>query len=883
VSATGGRLRRILCGRVRDEVDDELAFHLDLRTRDHLAAGLSPAAARAAAERDFGDVLAVRAACITIDERRQRREERVEYMGDLWQDLRFAARSLRKSAGFALTAIVCIALGVCVTTTIYAAVDAILLRPLPYRDADRLVAVYAQNAPHGYHGSNISYPDYVAWRDGVRSLEALGIWTWTSHALSGAGGEAERVEGAAVAASLFPLLGVRPARGRAFVTAEERPGADREVLLGDALWRRRYGADPAIVGRTITIDASPYVVVGIMPPGFAFPERGQLWVPFATDPAKEAHGNRGYAGAIGRLGPGFTLDRAKADLATVSARLEREFPRDNAGWAAEAMPLRDDLVGDLRRPLLVFFGAVGLVLLIACANVANLMLARGAARQRELAVRAAIGAAAGRLARQILTESLLLALGGGVLGAALSVGGVVALRRAFPDDVPFFDALGIGGAAVGFAVLVSLAAGALFGAVPARRAARVNLNASLRDGTRGAGDGVERSRLRAGLVVAEVALSLVLMVGAGLLVRSYRAIESTDLGFAERGALTMRVSLPEAKYAAPARRQAFLDALLARTAAMPGVTAVGSAQGIPFSGWNVQADYEIEGQPPRRPGDEFVSHFQWVTPGFFAAMGVPLRRGRALTAADRDTAAYVGVVNETFARRAFPGQDPLGRRVRSGKWSPWVTIVGVVGDYRHYRLPQPMGPALYLPFAAEPPHSQTLVARTSLADPLALAPAVHAAVRALDPEVPVYQVQTLEQQVSRSLWRPRLQGQVLAVFAALALLLAVVGIYGVISYAVAQRTRELGLRLALGATRAQVLGLVLGQGGRLALGGVVVGLIGAVALSRMLASLLYGVTALDPLTFGVVPVLLGAVAMLASLGPARRATKVDPIVAMRAD
>jgi putative ABC transport system permease protein len=866
---------------VRADVDEELAFHLEMRVRDLVAAGLSPAAARAAAERDFGDLGTVRAQCVTIDERRSRRDRRAEYVSDFLNDLRIAGRALRKAPGFAATAVLCVALGVGVTTTIFSAVHGILIRPLPYRDADRLVAVYAQYPAHDEHGVNISYPDYESWRDENRSLERLAIWTWTSHALSG-GGEAERVEGAAVAATLFPMLGVRPLLGRTFVAAEEVPGRDREAILSYGLWQRRYGGDPSIVGRTITVDATPFEVVGVMPRGFNFPDRGELWVPFAPEEWMRGRGNRGIAGAIGRLKPGVTLEQAQADLAAVSARLQKAYPNDNFGWAAEAISLREDLVGDLRKPLLVFLGAVGLVLLIACANVANLMLARGAARQRELAVRAAIGAGGGRLVRQVLAECLMVAGIGGAAGAALAVGGVELLRHMNPDGLPFYITLALDRTALAFAVAVSLLTGLVFGAAPAVRAARVDLNASLRDGTRGAGDGTERSRLRGALVVAELALSVVLMVGAGLLIRSYRALEGTDLGFDERGVLTVRVSLPDAKYAERARRLAFYDALLPRVAAMPGVTTVGSAQGIPFSGWNVQGGITIEGKPAPRQGEEFVAHYQFVSPGYFPALGVPLVRGRALAPTDRDTSAGVVVINETFARRAFPGEDPIGRRVRYGN-DPWVTVVGVMRDFRHYRLPQPMGPAMYSAYASGPTYTQTLAIRTSLPDPLALVPAVRAAARALDPDVPLYQVQTLAQQVSRSLWRQRMQGQVLGAFAALALLLSVVGLYGVVSYAVAQRTRELGVRMAIGASRRQVVRLVLGQGARLALVGVGVGLLGALALARVVESLLYGVDSLDPLTFVAVPALLCAVALLACWAPARRATRVDPLIAMRAE
>jgi putative ABC transport system permease protein len=621
-----------------------------------------------------------------------------------------------------------------------------------------------------------------------------------------------------------------------------------------------------------------------MPRRFAFPDRGQVWIPFTPQP-QEMRENRMYAGAIGRLAPGVSLAQARADLATISARLQREYTKENFGWVTEVSTLRDDLVGDLRKPVLILFGAVTFVLLITCANVANLMLARGAAREREMAIRTAVGAGRGRLVRQMLTESMTLAVLGGVLGGIFAALAVPLLRYAFPGDVPFYITFSVDGATLGFAVLVAALAGALFGIIPAFRSTHLEPSRALREGARGTGSLV-RSRLRRALVVTELALSVMLLAGAMLLIRSYRALEGTDLGFDEHGILSMRLSLPESGYAQRAKRAAFYQQLFDRVAALPGVQAVGSAQGIPFSGWDVQAGMSIEGQPAPQPGHEFISHYQEITPDYFKAIGVPIVRGRGIAPTDRDSSVHVGVINQIFAERAFAGENPIGKRVKIGDLDspdPWITIVGVARDFRHYRLPQPMGPAIYLPYFAEPLLTQTLAIRTSLADPLSLVPAVRGAIRDIDAEVPAYQIQTFEQVVSRSLWRQRVQGQVLGVFAALALLLAAVGLYGVIAYAVAQRTRELGVRIALGATRRNVLALVMGQGARLVVAGACIGLVGAFALSLVVASLLYGVQPPDPVTFLAAPIVLVVVALLASWLPAWRATQVDPLVAMRVE
>jgi putative ABC transport system permease protein len=583
------------------------------------------------------------------------------------------------------------------------------------------------------------------------------------------------------------------------------------------------------------------------------------------------------------LRPNVTIDQARSDLSRIDAALVHDFPNENFGWRSELTPLRDDLVGDLKRPVQVFLAAVVMVLLIVCANVANLLLARGAARSSELAVRTALGASRRRLVRQLMTESLVLAAAAGTIGVMIAWWGVRLLRYAFPgQSPPAYISLTIDGPALAFIAGITLLTGVLFGVLPAIRGTSVPLGTALRGAGRGS-DG-HQSRVRGSLVVLEIALSVVLTVGAMLLLRSYRNLEGTALGFDERGILSAKIILAKADYPTHAQSLEFYDRLLERLRTLPGVTVAGSAQGIPFSGWNVQAFSQVEGMPARKRGEELDVHYQYVSPDYFKAIGVGLVRGRWLTPQDRDSLNPPVLVNEQMVKAGFGGANPIGRRIQiGGDRNPKVTVVGVIRDFRHYRLPQPMGPAVYYPYATYPALGQTIVVRTDARDPHALVPEVRRVVHDLDPRVALSDVQTFDEVVDRSLWRQRLHGAVLGIFAVLSLVLACVGLYGVLSYAVAQRTRELGVRIALGASSGDVVRLVLRQSGALVVAGVAVGLAAALFATRLLETLLYGVQPADLLTFTAVPLGLAVIALLASAIPARRAAEVDPIAAIRAE
>ncbi|HWS87819.1 MAG TPA: ABC transporter permease [Pyrinomonadaceae bacterium] len=805
-------------------------------------------------------------------------------MKTLLQDLRYGLRVLWKAPGFTAVAVLALALGVGANTAIFSVVNGVLLRPLPFAEPERLVMVWMDNRVMGLREDLNSYPNYVAWRDEGRAFEHLAAFTSSSPTLTSERGEPERLQGASATANFFGALRVQPALGRLFTAEEEAEGQDGVVVIGHGLWRRRFGGQPDIVGQQITLNGRSRTVIGVMPQGFKFPSEAEVWVPLAPPASLREQRQSFWLSMVGRLKPGATVEGAQAELSAVAARLEKEFPDSNQGYGAYVVSLHEQVVGRVSTALWVLLGAVGFVLLIACANVANLLLARAAAREREIAIRRALGAGRARLIRQFLTESVLLALVGGALGLLLAVWGVDVLVALAPSDLPRLDQVGVDGRVLLFTVGISVGTGLLFGLAPALQAAQGDLNESLKEGGRGGGEGARGRRVRNALVVAEVALALVLLAGAGLMIKSFLRLQEVDLGFNAEHVLSMRVQLSGTNYREGARAVAFYEQLVERIEATPGVQAAAAVGTVFLSSTPNSSWFSIEGRPAFPPNERVEVPIDPVTPNYFRAMGVPLLKGRAFDARDRQDAPAVTVVNETFARRFFPGEEAVGKRIKYGppdSDGQWITIVGVVGDTRRTGFDAAVRPETYLPHAQAPARGMMLVVRSSAADPSALANAVRGAVSSLDREVPVFQVRTLDELLSGMMAQRRLNMLLLAIFAGVALLLAAVGIFGVMNYAVSQRTHEIGLRVALGAQGRDILRMVVGQGMALVLAGLVLGLVCALALTRLMSSLLYGVSAADPVTYAGIALLLAAVALLACYLPARRAMKVDPMEALR--
>jgi putative ABC transport system permease protein len=809
-------------------------------------------------------------------------------MSTLLSDVRYAARTLRKNPGFTAAAVLSLALGIGANTAIFSVVDAALLRPLPYAEPDGLVLAWGASRATGHDRNQVSFTDTVDWRAQNTVFEELSAYDSWTPLLSGSG-EPERVAAALVGEGFFGLMRARPLVGRLFTAEEQVDGHDRVVVLSYGMWQRRFGGDPGVVGASLSLNGSPHTVVGVLPADFhSLPSNlldapADLYRPLGEVYDDAFRSNR-HMRAIARLAPGVTLERAQAEMDLITRRLEREHELTNVNYGVRLASLREDLVGNVRPALLALLGAVALVLLIACANVANLLLARMGARRRELAVRAALGATRARLVRQALTESLLLALAGGAVGLLLAAWCVGAIELLGSEILVLANDVRIDPRVLGFTLAVAAATGVAFGLAPALQGSAPDLTEALKDGARGATAGPGRGRLRSALVVAEVAMTLVLLVGAGLLVKTVGRLQGVDPGFDPQNAVSMNVWLPAATYPNGESRMAFFDRLLERVAALPGVEAAGVTNVLPSGSNFDRFAVEAEGQP-RPPGEGAEVDRYVVSQGYLRAMRIPVLRGRALTERDGPDAPPVVLVNETLARSLWPGEDAVGKRVRSpqtaaGEERPWLTVVGVVGDVRQYGLDRPATRQVYFPYAQSPRSAMTLVVRAP-AESSGLVAAVRREVLAVDPNQAVFDVATLEQVLADSIALRRLATILLGLFTAVALALAAVGVYGVVAYTAAQRTHEIGIRMALGARPEDVLRLVVGQGMRLAIAGIVVGLVAARVLSGLLESLLFEVRAADPAIYAAGAAIAAAVAAAACAAPAARAARVDPMVALR--
>jgi len=796
----------------------------------------------------------------------------------LLKDIRYGLRGLLKRPGFTAIALVALALGIGANTAIFSLVNAVVIRPLPFPEPDQLVWIYGniRNAGNRASVSPLDFLDYRSQNKTFEQFAASGTIPMPKN-LTGSG-EPERLMVSAVTGNYFDAFKVSPMLGHGFSLENEKTGQDQVTVLSYAFWQKHFGGDPEIINKTIILDSKPYQVIGVMPEGLSLPQAAELWVPltFDVDPEmkqRKAH----FLRPIGRLKPGVTLLQAQTDTDSIAAHLEEQFPDSNTGWNLRLLSLREQLVGGTRTTLFILFGAVGLVLLIACANVANLLLVRAAARQKEIALRTALGASRLRIVRQMLTESLLLSLLGGALGALLAVWGVQLLVSLSADTLPPTVNVKIDTTVLLFTLLISIVTGLLFGLAPAFRTVKVNLIDSLKDGARGS-EGTLRNRTRSLLVVFESAVAVILLIGAGLLVRSLIALQKVNPGFDANNVLTLRVDLPPKKYLGEGKSANFFQRLETQVASLPGVQNVGLITELPLSGQPNDIPFTVEGRPPVSPDQAYDADFRRVNQNYFSALRIPLLRGRNFTEQEVRQSDKVTIVSQQLVDIVFPNEDPLGKRLVSAMGNVAFEIIGVVGDIRHRSLGDQPFPAMYFPTLNG--GRMNLVIRTQ-GDPLSIVGAVRKEVQALDPDQPIASVKKMSDWVDSSVAEPRYRTTLLGMFAALAMILAATGIYGVMSYSVAQRTHEIGVRMALGARQRDVLKLVVRQGMLLTLVGVVLGLLGAFALTRVMESLLFEVTAKDPFTFATVAALLIAVAFIACFIPARRATKVDPLVALR--
>ena len=814
-------------------------------------------------------------------------QRRSNMIGDLGQDVRYGLRMLAKNPAFTAIAVLALALGIGANSAIFSVVNAILLRPLPYKNPEQLVMVW-ENATHlGFPKDTPSPANFLDWRQQTTVFEGMAAFTERSFNLTGVG-EPERLDGRRVSSNLFDLLGVHPIIGRTFVPQEDQHGT-KVVLLNESLWKRRFGGDPSVIGRVLTLNNEAYTVVGVLPHSVRLPAfvnwRDQVWVPIAFSAEEAAGRGNHFLEVIARLKPGPTLQQARAEMETIAARLALQYPEYNTRRGSVVSPLHEEIVGNMKPVLLILLGAVAFVLLIACANVANLLLARAAVRQKEIALRLALGADRARLTKQLLVESVMLSLLGGVVGLGFAYAGLRVLTRFIPPDIAHADTIAIDGKVLAFTLLIALVTGLIFGLAPASQASHFNLSETLKEGGRDSGAGARGKRLRSSLVIAEVAVSVVLLIGAGLLINSFIHLRNLDPGFRADHLLALSVNLSEVKYPDTARRTAFFDEVVRRVQPLPGVQSVAVAGNLPFTYNGDSMSIAVEGIPDPPPDQWPDVIYRAIGPGYFRTMGIPLVRGREFNDGDTlDTTRGV-VIGEKTAKHYWPNEDPIGKRLKPGATTsntPWRTVIGVVKDVRQNDFIAEPKMQMYFSYKQiEQLVANALIVRTSV-DPLGLAMPVRNAIWSVDKDQPVANIDSMENIVAGAVARQRFSMLLLAIFAGLALVLAAVGIYGVMSYTVAQQTREIGIRIALGAKRGDVLKMTVKQAIKLVGLGLVIGLPSAFILTRVMSTLLFGISATDPITFLGISLVVLVVALLASYIPALRATKVDPMIALRA-
>jgi putative ABC transport system permease protein len=812
-------------------------------------------------------------------------------MDTLLKDIRYGIRSLSNRRAFTAIAVITLALGIGANTAIFSVVNAVLLRPLPFHDAEQLVTLWERNPKQGYEQNPPAAGNYVDWREQNRVFAQMAIYVPSRRFNLSLGDQPEQINGAVVSTSLFELLGVHPVQGRTFSSEEEQPGNDQVALISHNLWQRHFAGDPNSVGRTITLDSKTYTIVGVMPEGFQFPggsgtvlriftpAAAELWVPLALDADTLSQRSSHSLNVIGRLKPGITVAQATAEMDAIQQRLEQQYPTFYVGSHVKVVPLAEQIVGTARQPLLILWGAVALVLLISCANVANLLLSRSSTRRKEFALRAALGAGRLRIIRQLLTESLVLSLAGGIAGTLLAAWGVHVLSTIVPPDFPRRGEIEIDGWVLGFTLLISVLTGIIFGLAPAIQSTKLDLVDALKAGGRNSAGSSHRHSLRSLLVMSEMALALILLIGAALMIQSFLRLRQVGAGFTPDSVLTMQVSLPSYSYPRD-RRAAVFQQLLERAQSVPGVQVVGAAKHLPLSGDNMNFAFDIEGRP-FPPGRSPGADCRFVTPAYFKALRIPLIKGRVFADSDGPQAPPVLLINKAMADRFFPNEDAIGKRLQLGINNFAGQIVGIVGNVKHVGLDAEVNDEVYLPYSQAPfSIDMTLLVRTS-GDPMSLAGAMRNELATVDKQISIGKVRTMDTIMAESVAQHRFRTLLLGLFGVSALLLASVGIYGVMSYAVTQRTKEIGIRMALGAQVSDVRKLVMRNGMTLALIGVAIGLAGAYGLTRLMTSLLFGISATDAWTFVGVSAVLMAVALIACYIPARRATKFDPLVALR--